>query len=50
MKTSLGILSILSLLSWVNGRKPNDARPCNNQDDCPTVLCCGWAMPFEDEA
>lgn len=51
MKTSPTVLSILGLLVTSSQAilQGKDARPCDNQDDCPTVLCCGWAMPFEDE-
>ena len=47
MKTSLIVLSLLGTLTNVEARE-KDARPCNNDKDCPTTECCGWAEPVEE--
>lgn len=48
MKTTLVAMSLLGLLTVSSVQAQGlDARPCDTQDDCPTVLCCGWATPVE---
>ena len=41
----------LALLMAVNsvGAQGLDARPCDNQDNCPTTQCCGWAQPLVEK-
>ena len=46
MKTSLGVIALLGLLRMVDAQGL-DASPCDTGNDCPTVLCCGWATPIE---
>lgn len=39
-------MAVLVVLDQVASQS-QDARPCDNQDDCPTTLCCGWAKPLQ---
>jgi hypothetical protein len=45
MKVMGATLALFMAVSTVNAQGL-DARPCDNQDDCPTTLCCGWAIPL----
>ena len=46
MKTSVGVIALLGLLKMANAQGL-DASPCDTQNDCATVFCCGWATPIE---
>jgi len=48
MKVIGTTLALLMAVSSV-GAQGLDARPCDNQDDCPTTLCCGWAQPLVEK-
>lgn len=44
MKTvSYAIICLIGMLGMAEAQF--DAKKCQNYNDCPTTLCCGWATP-----
>ena len=39
-------MMLLGVLSSVQAQGL-DPSPCDTQDDCATVMCCGWAVPLK---